>query len=68
MGVIDSRDGADASHSKAHIGLDEGDLIAHLKGFRLWIHRAPPYKRTRRQYTTSGAVQKDGVITLLTAP
>lgn len=40
MGVIDSRDGADASYSKSHIGLDEGDLIPHLKDFSLRIHHA----------------------------
>ena len=41
MGVIDSRDGADASYPQSHIGLDEGDLFTHLKDFRLRIHRAP---------------------------
>jgi len=56
MGVIDSRDGADASDPKSHRGLGEGDLFTHLKGFRLRIHRAPFTDPTRRQYTTSNSV------------
>ena len=40
MGVIDSCDCANASHAKSHNGLDEGDLITHLKDCSLRIHHA----------------------------